>query len=94
MTHTRRTEESEKLQQFSTPLTLGFLAHHAAQVRADDTILEPSAGTGLLAVYGAVSGCQLILTQRSQYIDGFYNPKRRHSTLNYVSPMQFENQTA
>ena len=29
-----------------------------------------------------------------QYIDGFYNPKRRHSTLNYVSPMQFENQTA
>ena len=29
-----------------------------------------------------------------QYIDRFYNPKRRHSTLNYVSPMQFENQTA
>jgi putative transposase len=29
-----------------------------------------------------------------QYIDGFYNPKRRHSTLNYVSPMQFETQTA
>ncbi|PCJ38173.1 MAG: IS3 family transposase, partial [Alphaproteobacteria bacterium] len=29
-----------------------------------------------------------------QYIDGFYNPKRRHSTLNYVSLMQFENQTA
>ena len=29
-----------------------------------------------------------------QYIDGFYNPERRHSTLNYVSPMQFENQTA
>ena len=29
-----------------------------------------------------------------QYIDGFYNPKPRHSTSNYVSPMQFENQTA
>jgi putative transposase len=24
------------------------------------------------------------------YIDGFYNPVRRHSTLHYVSPVQFE----
>lgn len=29
-----------------------------------------------------------------QYIDGFYNSKRRHSTLNYMSPMQFEYQSA
>ena len=26
------------------------------------------------------------------YIERFYNPKRRHSTLGYVSPMEFENQ--
>ena len=26
------------------------------------------------------------------YIEHFYNPKRRHSTLGYVSPMEFENQ--
>jgi putative transposase len=25
-----------------------------------------------------------------RYIDGFYNPVRRHSTLDYVSPVQFE----
>src|SRR4051794_18437271 len=25
-----------------------------------------------------------------RYIDGFYNPIRRHSTLDYVSPVQFE----
>jgi transposase InsO family protein len=25
-----------------------------------------------------------------QYIDGFYNPERRHSTLGYVSPMEYE----
>jgi putative transposase len=25
-----------------------------------------------------------------QYIDGFYNPIRRHSTLDYLSPAQFE----
>ena len=26
------------------------------------------------------------------YIERFYNPKRRHSTLGYLSPMEFENQ--
>ena len=25
-----------------------------------------------------------------RYIDGFYNSVRRHSTLHYVSPVQFE----
>lgn len=27
------------------------------------------------------------------YIDGFYNPVRRYSTLDYVSPVQFERLT-
>ena len=29
-----------------------------------------------------------------QYIEGFYNRKRKHSTLGYVSPSQFEEQAA
>ncbi len=28
------------------------------------------------------------------YIERFYNPKRRHSTLGYVSPINFEKQAA
>jgi len=29
----------------------------------------------------------------ARYIDGFYNPTRRHSTLGYCSPMQYERET-
>ena len=30
----------------------------------------------------------------ARYIDGFYNPIRRHSALDYISPMQFERNAA
>jgi transposase InsO family protein len=26
------------------------------------------------------------------YIERFYNPRRRHSTINYLSPMEFKKQ--
>ena len=29
-----------------------------------------------------------------RYIDGFYNPIRRHSALDFISPLQFERQAA
>ena len=48
--HTRRSEEQVRLQQFSTPLPLAYAALHAAAIRPGDTVLEPSAGTGMLAV--------------------------------------------
>ncbi len=48
--HTRRSEEQVRLQQFSTPLPLAYAALQAAAVRPGDTVLEPSAGTGMLAV--------------------------------------------
>ena len=30
----------------------------------------------------------------ARYIDGFYNPLRRHSALGFISPAQFERHTA
>ena len=48
--HTRRSEEQVRLQQFSTPLPMAYAALKAAAVRPRDIVLEPSAGTGMLAV--------------------------------------------
>ena len=47
---TRRSEQQLRLQQFSTPLPLAYAALQAAAIRPGDVVLEPSAGTGMLAV--------------------------------------------
>jgi len=61
--HTRRSEESQALQQFSTPIGLGFAAAHAAAIGAGDLVLEPSAGTGLLAIFAELAGASLALNE-------------------------------
>ena len=48
--HTKRSESQVRLQQFSTPLGLAYAALQAAAIRPGDIVLEPSAGTGILAV--------------------------------------------
>ena len=40
-TQTRRSEESEHFQQFSTPLALGYVAAEAAAMTSSDLVLEP-----------------------------------------------------
>ncbi len=62
-THTRRSAESEALQQFSTPIPLGLAAATAAAITATDRVLEPSAGTGLLAVLAELAGGSLMLNE-------------------------------
>jgi hypothetical protein len=62
-THTRRSEESQALQQFSTPLPLGLAALTAAAITPTDRVLEPSAGTGLLAILAATISGSLILNE-------------------------------
>ncbi|ODU16646.1 MAG: methylase [Sphingomonas sp. SCN 67-18] len=65
-THTRRSEESQALQQFSTPAPLGLAAVAAASITADDIVLEPSAGTGLLAILAEISGGALLLNELAE----------------------------
>ncbi|MBB3999741.1 strawberry notch family protein [Aureimonas pseudogalii] len=62
-THTRRSEESQTFQQFSTPLPLGLAALTAAAITPADRVLEPSAGTGLLAILAETAGASLILNE-------------------------------
>ncbi len=62
-TQTRRSEESEAFQQFSTPLPLGYVAAYAAMVRPGERVLEPSAGTGLLAIHAELAGARLHLNE-------------------------------
>jgi predicted RNA methylase len=65
-THTRRSEESQALQQFSTPVPLGLAAVAAAAITPRDVVLEPSAGTGLLAVLAEISGGSLLLNELAE----------------------------
>jgi hypothetical protein len=50
-TQTVRSEDQVSVQHFSTPLGLAFLAVSLAHVCADDCVLEPSAGTGMPALW-------------------------------------------
>jgi predicted RNA methylase len=65
-THTRRSEESQTLQQFSTPITLGLAAGAAAAITPGDLVLEPSAGTGLLAILAELAGGALVLNELAE----------------------------
>ncbi len=62
-THTRRSEESQTFQQFSTPIPLGLIAASAAAITPADRVLEPSAGTGLLAILAEIAGGTLTLNE-------------------------------
>jgi predicted RNA methylase len=65
-THTRRSEESQAFQQFSTPIALGLAASTAAAITPADLVLEPSAGTGLLAILAELAGGTLVLNELAE----------------------------
>ncbi len=65
-THTRRSEEAQSFQQFSTPIPLGLAAVTAAAITPADRVLEPSAGTGLLAILAEIGGGSLVLNELAE----------------------------
>ena len=65
-THTRRSEESQAFQQFSTPIALGHAASAAAAITPGDCVLEPSAGTGLLAILAELAGGSIMLNELAE----------------------------
>ena len=70
---TRRSEESQAFQQFSTPIALGFVASIAAALTPADLVLEPSAGTGLLAIFAEIDGASLALNELADSRAGLFD---------------------
>jgi antirestriction protein ArdC/phage/plasmid primase-like uncharacterized protein/predicted RNA methylase len=64
-TQTRRDEEMDEFQQFSTPPALSFVANWAANVKPYDVMGEPSAGTGDLAIWSKIAGAEIVLNELS-----------------------------
>ena len=64
-----RTLEQTELQQFSTPPTIAYLVARLLNPQSIDSILEPSAGTGSLAIWPRSVGAATICNE--------INPRRR-----------------
>ncbi|RIA46737.1 strawberry notch-like protein [Hephaestia caeni] len=65
-THTRRSETSQAFQQFSTPPGLAYVAAVAGAIGPNDRVLEPSAGTGLLAIHAELGRADLALNELAE----------------------------
>lgn len=61
-----RGEDQIRMQQFSTPPTIAFLMRWILNPQKDDLILEPSAGTGSLAIWLKIAGCRYHLNELSE----------------------------
>lgn len=75
-TQTRRSEEMQEYQQFSTPLGLAWVAGFAAGFVPGELVLEPSAGTGLLAIQAELGASRFAPT-----------PDQRDWTSIWIVPM-------
>ncbi|MEO0030477.1 MAG: hypothetical protein RIS94_235 [Pseudomonadota bacterium] len=64
-TQTVRSEEQIQFQQFGTPPWLAWLAARAGGIAPSDYVLEPSAGTGMLAIWAKKAGARLALNEIS-----------------------------
>lgn len=86
-TQSVRTQEMEEFQQFSTPPNIAYLAAWAANISANDFVLEPSAGIGGLAVFAKAWGAEVAVNElskrrlevlRSMGFDHLFNENAEH----------------
>ena len=64
-TQSNRSDEQIEWQQFATPPRLAWLAARACALATGELVLEPSAGTGMLAVWAAKAASRLALNEIS-----------------------------
>lgn len=81
-TQTKRTEEMESYQQFSTPPTIAFTAARLANITSADVVLEPSAGIGGLALWGKAWGAKVYGNELSKRRLAFLNELGLDGTFN------------
>ena len=65
-TQTKRSDEMLTFQQFSTPLPLAAIAALIADLSSSDHVLEPSAGTGIMAVFAQIKGATISLNELAE----------------------------
>ena len=81
-TQTKRTAEMEAFQQFSTPANLAYTAAWLANINENDTVLEPSAGIGGLALFGKAWGAKVYANELSKRRLAFLNELGLDETFN------------
>ena len=72
-TQTWRSETQIVYQQFSTPATIAYLAAYLLNIGQGETVLEPSCGTGCLAVWASSAGAEVTANE--------IDPRRRAAAL-------------
>lgn len=72
-TQTWRSETQIAYQQFSTPVPIAYLAAYLLNIKQGETVLEPSCGTGCLAVWAFAAGAKVIANE--------IDPRRRGAAL-------------
>lgn len=82
-TQTWRSETQIAYQQFSTPATIAYLAAYLLNIRQGEAVLEPSCGTGCLAVWASSAGAEVTANE--------IDPRRRAAALALgFQPYSFE----
>lgn len=82
-TQTKRSNEEQIFQQFSTPPTIAYLAAWTANINANDVVLEPSAGIGGLALWPKAWGATVYGNELSERRLAFLNELGLDGTFNF-----------